>query len=92
MNEEMIPLRDACRLIPGRPHRATVWRWAQRGIVREGRVVRLATITCGARRYTTPDAVEAFVAECSAGAPTPTVGAKQSRHQQAAADLAARGI
>lgn len=93
-NEEsrLIPLRDASRLLPGRPHRATVWRWASLGIWRAGRRVRLRTVVCGGRRYTTPLALDAFVSACTAD-PSPVVPMDPSNRQiQTAADLASRGI
>lgn len=91
-NEQLIPLREASRWLPGRPHRATVWRWASQGVWRDGRRVRLRTVVCGGRRYTTPGALDAFVSACTAD-PSPVVPMDPSNRQlQTAADLASRGI
>ena len=46
---DLIPLGEACKLLPGRPHRSTVFRWAQKG--REG--VRLKVVSVGKTRCTT---------------------------------------
>lgn len=63
--DDYIPLNDAGKHIPGRPHRATIWRWAFRGIKRGGRTVKLRTTSIGARRYTTPKDIERFLADCN---------------------------
>ncbi|MCC7085498.1 MAG: DUF1580 domain-containing protein, partial [Pirellulales bacterium] len=47
--ETLCSLPEACRLIPGRPHLATIYRWFRRG-VRGG--IRLETALVGGRRYT----------------------------------------
>lgn len=63
--EGAVPLSKAAALIPGRPHLATIWRWATRGV----RGVRLATVHISGRRMTTPQAIEEFLAELNAGNP-----------------------
>lgn len=62
---EYIALNDAANFIPNRPHRATVWRWALRGIVRGGEVVKMKTKAIGARRYTTRADIDAFLSACN---------------------------
>jgi len=39
-----IALDDACHCFPGRPHRATLWRWALHGVSRNGERIRLRTV------------------------------------------------
>jgi hypothetical protein len=56
--ESLVSLPDACKLIPGTPHLATVHRWRLRG-VRGG--VKLETCLCGGRRFTSVEAVQRFV-------------------------------
>jgi Protein of unknown function (DUF1580) len=45
---------DASKLLPGRPHCATIARWASKG--RNG--VKLETVVIGGRRFTSLEAVE----------------------------------
>lgn len=60
---EAIPLSRAADYFPLRPHQATVWRWAMRGT----RGVKLQTWLAGGKhRYTTPDAIAAFLAAINA--------------------------
>ena len=46
---ELIPLEQVSAMLPGRPNRSTVFRWAQRGC----RGVRLRTVSVGRRKCTT---------------------------------------
>ncbi len=56
-NEHSLSLRQAAELLPGHPKRSTMHRWTHQGV----RGVRLATFLVGGRRYTTPEAIEAFI-------------------------------
>lgn len=60
--KDALTLRQAAALLPGRPSRSTLHRWAHQGI----RGVRLATSLIGGRRYTTREAIERFIAATSA--------------------------
>lgn len=83
-----IPIERASTLIPGRPHRATLWRWISRGLKRNGRIVKLQTLTVGARRYTHPAWIEDFLRDCSAGtAANPQASAERPSHKLASARL-----
>lgn len=62
---DYISLNDAGNFIPNRPHRATVWRWALRGIRRCGETIRLKTTAVGARRFTTHADIDEFLARCN---------------------------
>lgn len=54
---------------PGDPHVATRWRWKSKGITRRGQIVRLKTIVCGGRCFTTQPWANEFIAACNADAP-----------------------
>jgi hypothetical protein len=60
--EHLIPLKAACRLIPGRTGKGialtTIYRWALRGC----RGVKLQTFLIGGGRYTSRRALDRFVA------------------------------
>ncbi len=50
---DCITLSEAAALSPGRPHVASVWRWARRGVkTRSGGRVRLKHIRAGGKLYT----------------------------------------
>ncbi len=86
--DEYIPIELASRHIPGRPHRATVWRWVSRGLMRNGRNVKLRTLTVGARRYTHPAWIEDFLRDCSAETGTASQGSvERPSHKLASARL-----
>lgn len=72
--------------IPGNPHRATRWRWALRGVVKNDKRVKLRTVVIGGRRYTTPAWVSAFIADCTDD-PAPAAMTPARRERQAAAAM-----
>jgi|GEM_PF-737569 len=86
---EIIPLNDAGKFIPNRPHRATIWRWALRGIQRCGETVKLKTTAVGARRYTTRADIDQFLNACngSADVQQPTVSEAFTRRAEAAGNM-----
>jgi len=59
--EELLTLRDACRLVPGRTGKgialSTLWRWIQRGYAG----VRLDSIRIGTQRYVSRQSMQRFV-------------------------------
>jgi Protein of unknown function (DUF1580) len=59
--QDYLTLRQAAELLPGRPNRSTMSRWAHHGV----RGVQLATILVGGRRYTTRDAIDQFITALS---------------------------
>lgn len=89
---DWIPLNTSCLYFPGRPHRATVWRWALSGVTRHGRTVRLSTQVSGGRRFTTRTAIEQFLRDCNADGPV--VKSEPSSHRAEAAGriLESRGV
>lgn len=67
-NEELLTLSGAAKRLPhgraGKPvHVATIHRWASPGGLQG---VRLETIKIGGVRYTSAEALERFIAKCSA--------------------------
>jgi len=87
LDEDYIPINGASQFIPGRPHRATVWRWALRGIQRCGETVKLNTVAVGGRRFTTRADIELFLSACNGGtnATPPVVNESFQRRAEAAA-------
>lgn len=88
--ENLISLREAARLFPRPPSLATLWRWVYRGV----RGIRLDSVVCGGRRYTSAEAVQRFLVATN-GAISP--GGLQSPDRNAAVrraedELTAEGI
>jgi hypothetical protein len=70
--QDALSFAQAADFVPGRPHVATVWRWATHGV----RGIRLQSWSIGGRRFTTTAALEEFLRalnspERSAPAPIP---------------------
>jgi hypothetical protein len=85
LDEEIIPLSAASKILPGRPHEASVRRWAK-GIGG----CQLETIRCGKRIYTSRQAVERFLAALNSNPKANPIG---SAAPQAAEDsLRANGF
>lgn len=82
-----IPIEQVPRHVPGRPHRATVWRWITRGIRRDGVTIRLKTIIAGRRRFTHLEWIEEFLAACNGGGAVPQPPAGRRSHEIARARL-----
>ena len=62
-----LTLTEAARVVPGRPHASTLWRWARRGIrARNGQRIRLRHQRLGARVYVTRDWLDQFATEVAA--------------------------
>lgn len=58
--ETLIPMQQAPRHIPGRPHISTLWRWTLR------RHAPLAVIRVGGRAFASVEAIERFIRACNA--------------------------
>ena len=56
-DEQVIPIAEAPRHIPGRPGIAAIYRWMARG--------RLGTFKVGGRRFTTIESIARFVSGCN---------------------------
>lgn len=59
---ELLSLREASQLLPGKPHVSTLHRWRLRGI----RGVKLITVMVGGKRWVHPDALRDFSAAITA--------------------------
>ena len=90
--DDFIPLNLACSYFPGRPHRATLWRWALSGVMRHGRIVKLATQRSGGRRFTTRAAITAFLNECNQLTAAPRPNSSMDRADTAGRMLESCGI
>ena len=96
-SEQLLTLIAASKHLPhGRAgksvHVATLHRWASRGGVRG---VRLETVRIGGIRYTSAEALERFIAQCSAddaGQQPQLTRQRQKARDKAAAELSAAGI
>ena len=66
-NENLVLLKDVCRMFPGRSGRgvslSTIWRWMLTG--RKGH--KLESLIVGGQRYTSKEAVHRFIAACNGG-------------------------
>ncbi len=92
--EDLFPVNEIPRRAPGRPHRATGWRWVQKGC----RGVKLESILCGGSRMTSVQALDRFFQAVTAAADgkstvtSTTPAAARKRHEQANRELDAAGI
>ena len=81
--EDLIPFETCGQLIPGRPSRCTLFRWAFKGI----RGVKLETLVCGHKRFVSKEAIARFVAAQNAPeTPAPSITKSQRARQAATAD------
>ena len=78
LQEQLVSLSEACRLLPGRPHISTAWRWVSRGV----RGHRLETIVRGGRRFTSREALERFISRTTAAANGEPPPARSQRRRQ----------
>ena len=94
LNESLLSLKAASKLLPGNPHVATLWRWAQKGC----RGAKLETVLVGGIRYTSREALDRFIVATTAaadGTPTPIIATPKQRQRQidaAKRELAEAGI
>lgn len=58
-SEDLLSLAEAAKILPGRPHVSTLWRWATPGVGPDR--TRLETISIGGRRFTSRQALARFV-------------------------------
>lgn len=91
--DDYIPLDQAPAQVPGRPHRATVWRWSLQGLIRHGEIIRLRTIAAGGRRFTTAAWISDFLGRCNGEAASSVSAGRRQRQAASAMDsLAAMGV
>ena len=90
--DDYIPLNQAPAHIPGRPHRATVWRWSLRGLTRNGATRPPADDRGGWSPITTVLWIDEFLARCN-GDSTPVVSpGRRLRQAAATSTLADMGV
>lgn len=93
-NLDLIPLAEAAKLLPGKPHISTLHRWRVRGV----RGVKLPTVMCGGRRCVARSAIFEFiyattaVRENTASPATPPTRNRSREVQRAEQQLAKEGI
>ena len=81
--EDLIPFETCGQLIPGRPSRCTLFRWAFKGI----RGVKLETLVVGHKRFVSKEAIARFIsAQNATDSPAPTITVGQRRRQAETAD------
>jgi len=86
-NENVFPVREAPRHIPGRPSQASVWRWVLHGVGG----IKLDSILMGGRRLTSSEAIQRFADARTAavnGEAAPTRTPRQRHRAIHAADAA----
>ena len=93
--ERVIPISEAPKHFPGRPNISSIYRWFGKGC----RNARLETVVCGAKRYTSVEAIQRFIERTTANSPgaDPQPIRRTSRQREAAirraeADLEKAGI
>lgn len=86
--EQLIPITDAPKHIPGRPALMTVYRWMKRGV--SG--VRLESLRIGGRRFTSMEALSRFFHETTAAADRREVSAEPTHRRSVAIERAEREL
>jgi hypothetical protein len=95
LEEEVLPLEDAKKLIPGRPDRSTIYRWALGG---GSHGIKLESAKVGRKRFTSKQAIQRFVEAVTAAADgeiPPAIRTSRQRQKQmreAERRLASAGI
>lgn len=91
--ETIFPVSDAPKHIPGRPSKASCWRWVLQGVGG----IKLESILIGGKRYTSHEAVQRFGDRRTAAIdgdtlPTQTNTQRERAIRQAEADCERSGI
>jgi len=84
---EFLSLCQAAKIMPGRPSIVSLWRWSTVGV----RGAKLETWYCGGRRFTTKNAIAAFIQDCGQAAgnspgPAPQPATQRQKSVEAAAN------
>ena len=64
LDETLVTLTQAARMLPGHPHVSTLWRWCRRGV----KGIVLETYVVAGRRFTSTEALERFASATTAAA------------------------
>lgn len=89
--EQIVPISDAPKYMPGRPCLRSVWRYVLKGI----NGARLETFKVGNKRFTSVEAIRRFVDGCTnptATAPTSSSARRQREIAKAEAELTEAGF
>lgn len=82
--ENVFPVNEAPKHIPGRPSQASVWRWVLQGCGG----IKLESTLIGGRRLTSTEAIQRFADARTAQANGEPVPSRTPRQRQAAIDRA----
>ena len=89
LEQELISLKQACKIIPTRPHVATIWRWVERGC----RGHKLESWLVGGQRFTSTAALETFFAKINGKSQTTSTAKQREKAiSQAEKELADLGL
>ncbi len=95
-NEEMLSLSQAAKLLPGRPHAASLWRWSRLGVTtHSGQRVRLRVGRLGRRLFTKIEWLEEFARQCAeldAERWNDEPRSESPEHRKAMTELEERGV
>jgi hypothetical protein len=90
LTETLLSPTEASRHTPGRPHVSTIWRWMTRGC----RGIRLESLVCAGRRFTSIEAIARFAVATTAaadGTPAPVRTPARRERDIAEAEKELRG-
>jgi len=85
-SEKVIPLGAAAKYTPGRPHKATIYRWTN------SENNPLETLKVGGRLYTSVEAIHRFIGRCTNPDSVPQPVTNSARQLAVEKELAAAGI
>ncbi len=85
---ELLSLKEAARLLPGKVNISTLFRWSSRGT----RGVRLQTWLIGGRRFTNEESLEKFIIDTTAAADGNPLPVRTSKQRQAGMEQAEKEI
>jgi hypothetical protein len=88
LNETLVSLTEASKILPGRPCCSSLWRWYARGV----RGVRLETLVVAGRRFTSREAIERFVAATTAAANGDPPPVRTPRQREQAIERAVKDL
>lgn len=87
-SERLISLTEAAKVLPGRPHISSIFRWISTG----AKGIKLETIVCAGRRFTSLEAIERFIAATTAAAAGEPPPSRTPRQRERAIEEAERKI
>lgn len=93
LDDQLLTLSQAAKLLPGKPHVSTLWRWVQHGC----RGIKLESLVLAGRRFTSREALDRFAAATTAAAngsvaPLRTAKQRQRDIRRAEQELRDAGI